>query len=351
MSTSRNPNELVDRYLQAVRFWTSKPQEDLIAELGEDLRSQIEAKEHELGRALDQAEVSAILKTCGAPMIVGSRLGPKRQLIGPALFPTYIFVMKMVLLWILVPVFLFIVGPTNLASSNGNWGMAVLNTFGDLWSGLFIAAGIITLVFAIVERSPAHAAMESRWDPLKLPAVRKQERKTSFAQTICELAFGVFGVMWLLLLPHYPVLILGPGAVFLRPAPVWHAFYLPILLLGVVAVIKSGITLAKPQWGWFPDVGELVQAVLSLLLLNFILNAAGHAPAGSWQPFVVLREAAKDSGQYIRVAAIVNVSILVSLAASWLGLCIALVIHLWRFLRYVSKRASGTQQPASLQAR
>jgi len=40
-SSTRNPMELVDRYLQAVRFWAPKPQEDLIAELGEDLRSQI----------------------------------------------------------------------------------------------------------------------------------------------------------------------------------------------------------------------------------------------------------------------------------------------------------------------
>jgi len=158
-SSTRNPMELVDRYLQAVRFWAPKPQEDLIAELGEDLRSQIEAKETELGRPLDQGEVSAILKTCGMPIVVASRLGPKRYLVGPALYPIYTFVLKMALLWILVPVFIFIVGPTNLISSKGDWGTAVLNTFGNLWSGLFIAASIITLVFAVLERTSAYAAI------------------------------------------------------------------------------------------------------------------------------------------------------------------------------------------------
>jgi hypothetical protein len=40
MSTPKNPLELVDRYLQAVRFWLPRAeQEDLTAELGEDLRS------------------------------------------------------------------------------------------------------------------------------------------------------------------------------------------------------------------------------------------------------------------------------------------------------------------------
>jgi len=110
--SSRNSTELIDRYLQAVRFWLPRThrQDDLIAELGEDLRSQFEDKESELGRPLDKAGMSAILKRCGSPMMVAGRIGPQRHLIGPALFPIYEFVLKMVLLWILVPVFVFIVG-------------------------------------------------------------------------------------------------------------------------------------------------------------------------------------------------------------------------------------------------
>ena len=43
--------ELLDRYLQAVRFWLPrKQQDDIIAELGDDLRSQIEEREASLGR-------------------------------------------------------------------------------------------------------------------------------------------------------------------------------------------------------------------------------------------------------------------------------------------------------------
>ena len=67
--------------------------------------------------------MSAILKRCGSPMMVAGRLGPQRHLIGPALFPIYEFVLKMVLLWILVPVFIFIVGPVNVANA-GSWGSA-----------------------------------------------------------------------------------------------------------------------------------------------------------------------------------------------------------------------------------
>ena len=41
--------ELLDRYIQAVRFWLPKAQrDDIAAELSEDIRSQIEERESEL---------------------------------------------------------------------------------------------------------------------------------------------------------------------------------------------------------------------------------------------------------------------------------------------------------------
>ena len=48
--------ELVDRYLKAVRFWLPKTrQEDILAELSEGIRAQIDEKEAELGRKLTDA--------------------------------------------------------------------------------------------------------------------------------------------------------------------------------------------------------------------------------------------------------------------------------------------------------
>jgi hypothetical protein len=334
MSTG-NPNELVDRYLQAVRFWLPKSerQEGLIAELGEDLRSQIDEKETELGRVLNENEVSAILRRCGAPMEVAGRLGPERYLIGPTLFPIYKFVLKLVLLWILVPVFLFIVGPVNVARS-GHWGSGVAATIGDLWWSLLINAGIITLVFAILERTRAVAGVASKWDPLKLPPVPRTERKpASRLHTVSQLCFAGFGLVWLLLLPEHPFLILGPAAGFLQAAPMWHRFYAPIVLLGILAIARSTVTLAKAEWNWFPPLGELIQSVCTLILLNFLLRG--------WFPYVVLTEAAKNSAEYIRVAAIVNGSILISLASAWLGLSIAIVVQLWQVLRSMRKRGVG----------
>lgn len=338
--------ELLDRYLQAVRFWLprSSRQEDLLAELGEDLRSQIEDKETELGRPLDPAQMSAILKRCGSPMMVAGRLGPQRHLIGPALFPIYEFVLKMVLLWILLPVFIFIVGPVNLAQGGGRWGAAVLATFADLWSGLFIAAGIITLVFAMVERTSAHLGAECKWDPLKLPPVRKDEPKPTLLKAVCDLGVNIFGLVWLLLLPHYPFLILGPAAAVLKAGPMLHTLYLPLVLLSSVALVRSGIILARPHWDWFPPVSELLRSVLMLIVLNYMIEAIGKTP--SVYPFVVLQDAVRNSPKYFQLAGIVNVSILASIAFGWLGVCIAALLQVWEFLRYLRRRNSGRPQSA-----
>ncbi|PYX27401.1 MAG: hypothetical protein DMG80_18610 [Acidobacteria bacterium] len=99
--------ELVDRYLQAVKFFLPKKQQaDIVAELSEDLHSQIEAKQAELGRTLTDSELEAILKRCGSPWEVASRFLPQRYLIGPTLFPAYRFFLGILLLGCVVPRFL-----------------------------------------------------------------------------------------------------------------------------------------------------------------------------------------------------------------------------------------------------
>jgi hypothetical protein len=352
-SSSRNPMELIDRYLQAVRFWLPKnaKQEDLLAELGEDLHSQIEAKEDELARPMDQAEVSAILKACGNPMRVASRLGPQRYLIGPTLFPIYLFVLKMVLLCILLPVFVFILGPINFANSGGNLAQAILATFGGLWSGGFVAAAVITLVFATLEATHAVAGIECKWDPAKLPSIEKRPRKTSFVHTVSELFFNIFGIVWLLLIPQHPFMILGPAAAFLHPGPIWQKFYWPIVLVAAFAVLRLIFILARPQWKLWPLFSQALQELFSLTVIAYMLATVRQIPSANSYPFVTLADSVKNSAHFIPIAAIVNVSMLIAVLGIGVASAIAIILHSWQLLSQARKQASSNHQPASLQAR
>ncbi|HEY6339006.1 MAG TPA: hypothetical protein VIW68_10995 [Candidatus Sulfotelmatobacter sp.] len=341
--------ELLDRYLRGVRFWLPKgQQQDIIAELSSDLHSQIEDKETELGRALNDAELEAILRRCGAPIVVASRYRPQTQLIGPTLFPIYQFVLKVVLLWILVPVFLVIVGPTFLVTAT-NRGGAVGETLSTLWTAEFVAAGVITLIFAIIERAQAKLKLFEKWDLRSLPPAPKTKQPPTRTQSVFEMICGVLGLLYLLAIPHYPFLILGPAAAFLKPAPMWHSYFLPVVLLSATGLARQSLNLAHPDWTWFPPAARLLTTVLSLALLNFMLDAAARTPNGEWHPYVVVNSL-HGSAQLGRVAAIVNLSILLTFASMWIGFGIAAIVQSWRLVRYFRKRSAGAQQPASMQA-
>src|ERR1035438_195797 len=89
--------ELIERYLQAVGFWLpNRQKDDIIAELSADIHAQVEEQETTLGRKMNQAEVEALLKKRGRPVLVANRFLPQESLIGPVLFPVYCFILKVV---------------------------------------------------------------------------------------------------------------------------------------------------------------------------------------------------------------------------------------------------------------
>ena len=77
--------------------------DDILAELSEDLRAEIADDEESLGRPLTNDEMVQLLKRRGHPILVAAAYLPQRSLIGPALFPIYAFVLKIVALCFIAP--------------------------------------------------------------------------------------------------------------------------------------------------------------------------------------------------------------------------------------------------------
>jgi hypothetical protein len=148
-------------------------------------------------------------------------------------------------------------------------------------------------------------------------------------------------------------MILGPAAAFLKFGPIWHTFYVPIVLLAAAGILRSAIMLARPQWRSFPLWTQLVQAILTLILAHYMIEAAGHTVQGDWHPFVMVADGLRSSEQYVRftkIVAVVNVSGLICLVCTWVGVCIGGAVHTWELLKYIRKQRTASQQPASLQA-
>ena len=241
--------EILDRYLQAVKFWLPKDQkQDIIAELSEDLRSQIEDRETELGRNLNQSEVAAILKKRGRPVLVANRFLPQQSLVGPVLFPIYLFVLKIVALFYLVP---WVLVWTSLAVFHPTHaGLSVIEAVGSFWSSFwemaFFAVGTVTMVFAVVERVQARSGFLEQWDPLKLPPVRDRN-KIPRSGSMIEVTANLVWCIWLIAgIGHGTTLRFSELTITLSPA--WRYFFYGFLLVALINAISSATNLFRPHW-------------------------------------------------------------------------------------------------------
>ena len=245
--------DLLDRYLQAVKFWLPNPQrQDIIAGLSEDLRSQIDDKEAELGRPVNDAEVEAILRHVGRPVLVANRYLPQRHLIGPLWFPIYTFVLKIVAAcylvpWILVWVGLMIFDPGyRAAHSSGGWMGALGLAWGGFWSAALIAIGTVTVVFAVLERAQATSGLLEDWDPGRLPAVRDPNRIPRSSSTL-ELVANIIFCSWWITAMWSPVVVDRPD-VQITLVPLWRGFFVGFLILALANIVAAAVNLLRPYW-------------------------------------------------------------------------------------------------------
>src|SRR4051794_1808759 len=166
--------ELLDRYMQAVKMFLPKSQEEDIAkELSENIQSQMADREAELGRPLDQAEQAALLKQYGHPMLLGIRYRSGAHLIGPFLLPFYWLALKTILL--------IVAGGHVLAAAvlvaTGKPSGEVVHTLLNFFSAALPVFGWITILFAVLDRCVTKFHLVEKatanWNPSSLPPLRK----------------------------------------------------------------------------------------------------------------------------------------------------------------------------------
>ncbi len=242
--------ELLDRYLQAVSFWLPKAERaDVAAELADDIRSQIHDREAELGRALTDAEVEAILRRCGHPLLVAERYLPQEHLIGPALFPIYRFVLKMVALvyalpWLLVWIGLIVFMPSYRAAHPG---FALAGTLWGLVEAMLYLTAAITIAFAVLERMKDKGGLFENWNPRTLPAVRDPRRIRRF-DSLFDLAATLVCGFWLASLVIASRSWFDLRGVHIALNPAWRGYAWIILAVLAVAAVTSCVNVFRPYW-------------------------------------------------------------------------------------------------------
>ena len=241
--------ELVDRYLHAVKFWLPRKQkDDIIAELSEDLRSQIEEKESEIGHKLTDAEVEPILKRCGNPMAVAGRYVPQQWLIGPTLFPIYRVIIQSLFLYFLLPWMLVWMGIAIFSPDfrADHPGAALFASLKPWWLACTYSLFFNTLAFALLDRSQMRSHVVNDWNPRTLPAVRDPNR-ISRGATIFELTVVVSTLaVWVQLDPfHRAFHFFG---LTLTLSHQWPYFIWAFTALSGAGIAISCLNLSQPRW-------------------------------------------------------------------------------------------------------
>jgi len=307
--------DLLERYLQAVRAYLPKSQqEDILKELGENLRAQIEDQEAGLGRPLNEDEVAAILKKHGHPLFVASRYRQARHLIGSTLFPVY---------WLVVKIILGIVGFGYVVSALVlvAQGKSILEVFGAIFS--YIGAVLptfaaVTITFAILdignnrfhllERATKNA--NETFSPRSLPALRPASdspdgKPISRSRTAFELFWSAAFLLWWIRVGPIRKLalfvVLGPvglaDKIPFQLGPAWNAVYWPVIFLSLVSIVQQIVMLLRPDRLKFYSWMRLIANGGSVIVL-YVLTRANE--------LFVLTPGAADAAKFAETLRIVN---------------------------------------------
>lgn len=282
--------ELLDRYLQAVRkHLPAKRQDDIIAELRANLESQIEDKEAEMSRTLTMGEIEAILKKMGPPMLVAGRYLPQQYLIGPGLFPVYWYVLRMALTW--AAVIYIVVSAIQIALAAQDSPL-ILEAVLRVPSVLFLTAAWVTAAFAAFEYAgalglitfPGLSYLQTEWSPGSLPPLERTQgegKPRTYVQAAAEVIFGLLSILWLLLVPHHPWVMFGPGAAFFAASPlkltaVWWTFYWWAIAFSTAQLTWRGAALWRGTWRFPHPLEKIVMDIFGLVPLFILIAAPGR---------------------------------------------------------------------------
>ncbi len=341
--------ELLDRYLEAVQKqlpW--ERQDDIIAELRANLEAQLEDRQEELGHTLTAEEAKAWVGQLTAPAIMAGRYRRQQYLIGPGLFPIYSLILRMVTFWVFIVT--VIVNAIKLFTQPWSAG-AVPGAIVNVGFVVLLNAAIITVVFAALEYAGLHhpewmpqiAQHTCKWDLNDLPPIDPATRgkKRTRAHAIIDAVAHVLLLCWLLLLPKYPVLLVGPGAfvVYALPytlAPIIMDFYWAVVVLNVVQLAWKLVDLNTGAWMGERKLEHFAIKLMGLIPLVILLLAPQHL-------WVLLKDPAADFAKYGAQLAQINQAISLGLRIVLAIAVITLVIDAvkWAMDSYKQRKKGG----------
>lgn len=199
-----NANEMIDRYVNEVgENLPRKMRTDIEMELRSLLLDSLDERS---GGDPTPKLTAELLREFGSPEAMAAQYRPAESLIGPKLFPTFKVVVT-ITVSIIGVLHLLWLGLVLWQNSGDDLIGRILNMIFSFGRSAILNAGIVTLIFAIIERVagdslsiPEKKAQE--WDPFSLPPVKDPDR-INRAELAVGIFFSLLFLSWLNFFPNW----------------------------------------------------------------------------------------------------------------------------------------------------
>lgn len=329
--------EILEQYLKTIKMLLPKEQQDdIIQDLSENLRSQIEDREAELGRPLTETEQQAIIQQHGNPLIVAGRYQQQnrsvafgRQLIGPVLFPLYIRILCLNL------------GLTAAVILAVGFAMGRGLEVGAFLNHALIQFAIVTFIFSAAEKYLQRS--KDHWNPkdfgiskgMAVPVfwlnafsksvAGKDPSKVSRSESVAVIIFNViFALWWIPIVSNLLQKTFVIQGMTLKLGPGSSMMYFPILLLSVAGIMVTTVNLVRPKWIWLRAAWRTASSAIFVAILGLSIKT------GNW---VVFTGNASNLEQLQRAVASFNHGFGIGMTIAAIISALIFLVELWKLLR------------------
>ncbi len=198
---------LIDLYAREVGYnLPEKMKDDIEQEIRSLIEDNLEDESENTGRPIDEEMQVEVLKHLGPPEKVAASYLPPRYLIGPELYPHFLTTLRIVLVVVAIASTIGIGASLGASPESSNNMIGIITRlFSGLLSSLVSAAGMVVLIFAIIQIAVPKfklSVKETKWDPLDLLKASDPER-VSVGSSITEIVFTVLALVIFNLYPQW----------------------------------------------------------------------------------------------------------------------------------------------------
>jgi|GEM_PF-1773354 len=269
MQAQRQDNYvLVDNYLLEVGAHLPNAQRaDILRELRESLIEEVETEYEGQTSAQSTIEQSQelVLKRLGHPLKVASEYAETQFVIGPRLYPAFIYTVKVVSGLLLAVVF----AASLLTGAISDWTTGLLDVLITGVEVVFWGVAVVFGIFWSIEYTGERLRWYEEWQPSRLGhgavgVVNRGEVITDMVST------GAFLLWWNDIVVLRDLIPVSEGQFTLALGSVWAPYFWPLNILFVLSFVVYVMVLTRGVWMRWQAVADLV-LVIGILAIGLVL--------------------------------------------------------------------------------